>query len=299
MQWGRNYMVCHNQACTNWIWQDKLRPGTRCRKCGQWWDHYATTGKGKGQGHGQAKPLGHGKAWPKKSPGTQLLDSPPGLYRPRPLKQNKDQAAAAELLATTWEVIPEGIQAKLMALGFGPPPPEEPELTELLKTHMTALPQEVQAVVTKLTQPLPDTEKDLAQKLKAQVGDLKSVSIKKTQLQTKLDQVKTQYASMLQDMQELQGKLNEGQQRLKQLSDQYMKITTLTPQPTGLEPAEPKDLPIPMAVETFVTSLGIDLSDEQRSQLHGLLKRTKADEDEVNKRRKTDTEGPPTGGQCG
>ena len=228
-----------------------------------------------------------------------MLDSPPGLHRPRPLKQNKKQAAAAELLATTWEVIPEGIQTKLMALGFGPPPPEEPELTELLKTHMTALPQEVQAVVTKLTQPLPDTEKALAQKLKAQVGDLKSVSIKKTQLQTKLDQVKTQYASMLQDMQELQGKLNEGQQRLKQLSDQYMKITTLTPQPTGLEPDEPKDLPIPMAVETFVTSLGIDLSDEQRSQLHGLLKRTKADEDEVNKRRKTDTEGPPTGGQCG
>ena len=226
MQWGRSYMTCQNQECHNWIWRDKMRPGTRCRKCGQWWDHYATTGKGKGQGHGQAKPLGHGKAWPKKSPGTQMLDSPPGLHRPRPLKQNKEQAAAAELLATTWEVIPEGIQTKLMALGFGPPPPEEPELTELLKTHMTALPQEVQAVVTKLTQPLPDTEKDLAQKLKAQVGDLKSVSIKKTQLQTKLDQVKTQYASMLQDMQELQGKLNEGQKRLKQLSDQYMKITT-------------------------------------------------------------------------
>ena len=224
-----------------------------------------------------------------------MLDTPPGLHRPRPLKQNKDQAAAAELLASTWDVIPEGIQSKLTA----PPPQEEPELTELLKSHMTALPQEVQAVVTKLTQPLPDTEKDLAQKLKAQVGDLKSVSIKKTQLQTRLDQVKTQYASMLQDMQELQSKLNEGQKRLKQLSDQYMKVTTQTPPPTGLEPEEPKELPIPMAVETFVTSLGIDLSEEQRSQLHGLLKRTKAEDDEVNKRRKTDTEGPQLGGQCG
>ena len=45
---------------------------------------------------------------------------------------------------------------------------------------MNALPQEVQAVVTKLTQPMPDTEKELAHKLKAQVGDLKTVSIRKT-----------------------------------------------------------------------------------------------------------------------
>ena len=162
-------MICQNQNCHNWIWQDKMRPGTRCRQCGQRWNNSANTGKGKGQGHGQAKPHGHGKAWPKKSAGTQMLDTPPGHHRPRPLKQNKDQAAAAELLATTWDVIPEGIQSKLTALGYGPQPQEEPELTELLKSHMTALPQEVQAVVTKLTQPLPDTEKDLAQKLKAQV----------------------------------------------------------------------------------------------------------------------------------
>ena len=82
------------------------------------------------------------------------------------LKQTKEQATAVELIASTWDVIPEGIQTKLTALGYGPPPQEEPELTGLLKSHMTALPQEVQAVVTELTQPLPDTEKELAQKLK-------------------------------------------------------------------------------------------------------------------------------------
>ena len=120
-------------------------------------------------------------------------------------------------------------------------------------------------MVTKLTQPLPDTEKELAQKLKAQVGDLKTVSIKKNQLQTKLDQIKSQYAAMLQDMQELQTRLTEGQQRLKQLSDQYMKVTQ-TPLPTGLEPEDTKDLPIPMAVETFVTSLGIGLTDDQQGR---------------------------------
>ena len=299
MSWGRNYMNCQNPVCRNWIWEDKLRPGARCRKCGQWWKQLATTGKGKGQGHGQAKPYGHGKTWPRKQAGDHLLDTPPGLSRLRPLKQHKEQATAAELLASTWDVIPDHIQTKLTALGYGPPPQEEPELTELLKSHMTALPQEVQDVVTKLTQPIPDTEKELAQKLKSQVGDLKSVSIKKNQLQTRLDQIKAQYASMLQDMQDLQSKLNDGQQRLKTLSDQYMKVVNQTPMPEGLEPDSAKNLPIPMAVETFVTSLGIDLPEEQKIQLHGLLKRPKADEEEINKRRKTDAQAAPPGGQCG
>ena len=75
-------------------------------------------------------------------------------------------------------------------------------------------------MVNKLTQPIPDTEKEIAQKLKTQVTDLKSISIKKTQLQAKLDAIKAQYASMLQDMQELQTKLTEGQQELKALSEQ-------------------------------------------------------------------------------
>ena len=93
---------------------------------------------------------------------------------------------------------------------------------------MAALPQAVQEVVTKLTQPIPDTEKEIAQKLKTQVTDLKTISIRKTQLQTKLDQVKAQYASMLQDMQDLQSKLTDGQQRLKTLSEQYMKAVNQT-----------------------------------------------------------------------
>lgn len=42
--------------------------------------------------------------------------------------------------------------------------------------------------------------------------------------QTKLDHTKRQYASMLQDMQDLQAKLTEGQQKLKALSEDYMKI---------------------------------------------------------------------------
>ena len=216
----------------------------------------------------------------------------------KPLKENKTQQTAAELLATTWEVIPSDIQGKLQALGYGPPQPEEPGLAEVLQTHLNALPQAAQAVVNKLNQPIPDTEKALAQKLKTQVTELKTISMKKAQLQTRLGQIKSQYASMLQDMQEHQTKLTEGQQKLKTLSEQYTQAVTKTPKPDELGPQQDQELPIAMAVETFVTSLGIALTEEQRTQLHGLLKRPVQEAEDPSKRRKTTAPLPP-GGQCG
>ena len=123
-------------------WADKVRPGTKRRKCGIWWTPETSTGKGKGQGHGHPRQQGHGKTtWPRKQHGEQLLDTPLRLTKLRPLKKEKEQHTAADLLATTWDVIPENIQTKLQALGY------EPELTKLLKSHMTAPPQAVQEVV--------------------------------------------------------------------------------------------------------------------------------------------------------
>ena len=87
--------------------------------CGTWWPN--TT-----------KATGKGKGWYRKAT-DGLLDTPPGLKQLKPLKKAKNQqAAAAELLAITWDVIPEGIQGKLG------PPPQEPELTDLLKSHTSA-----------------------------------------------------------------------------------------------------------------------------------------------------------------
>ena len=205
----------------------------------------------------------------------------------KPLKKNKNQQSAAELLATTWDVIPNEIQGKLAALGLGPPTPAEPGLTEILQTHLNALPQPVQDIVNKLSQPIPATEKDLAQKLKTQVTELKTISMRKAQLQVKLDQTKSQYAAMLQDMQEHQTRLNEGQQKLKTLSEQYMQAVNKTPLPDALASPEDAELPIPMAVETFVNSLGVTLTEDQRSQLQGLLKRPGQEAEDASKRRKT------------
>lgn len=101
-----------------------------------------------------------------------------------------------------------------------------------------------------MTQPCPDTEKEL----KTQVTELKNISVRKTQLQTRLDQAKAQYAAMLQDMQELQTKLNEGQQRLKDLSDQYMKVVNQAPTPEELHKPEEGDAPIVVASNSLKTT---------------------------------------------
>ena len=77
-----------------------------------------------------------------------------------------------------------------------------------------------------------------------------------------------------------------------------MKVTQ-TPMPESLEVDDNKDLPIPLAVETFVTSLGIDLTEDQRTQLHGLLKRPQTEDEDINKRRKIESTPALSGQQCG
>ena len=75
----------------------------------------------------------------------------------KPLKKSKVQQEATELLANSWATLPEETQTRLQALGKGPSKPEEPDLKNLLKTHMDALPQQVQEIVSKLTTPEPIT----------------------------------------------------------------------------------------------------------------------------------------------
>ena len=281
-------MTCSRKDCFNWIWTDKIKPNTKCRRCGTWWPT-STGGAGKGKGYGRPTTKVR-PTWP---------ETPPGLGRVKPLKKTKVQQEATELLATSWSTLPEDTQARLQALGIGPAKPEEPELTDILKSHMDALPTQVQQIVTKLTAPEPCTERDIATKLKGQVTELKTLSIRKNQLQDKIDGVKAQYTTLLADTQTLQGKLAEGQKVLQQLSQDYMKAVNQTPTPADLTGplAEPEQ--IPMAVESFVRNLGIALTEEQKTQLHGLLKRSGSDTEDPTKRRKTDGPGPLSPGHCG
>ena len=126
----------------------------------------------------------------------------------------------------------------------------------MLKTHMAALPTQVQEAVARLTTPEPASEKDIATKLKGQVSDLKNLSIKKTQLQEKLGHTKAHYQTLLTEMQELQQKLNEGQKTLKQISEDYTQAVNKDPKPEELETTMEVD-PLPAALETFAANLGL------------------------------------------
>ena len=130
-------------------------------------------------------------------------------------------------------------------------------LHDLLQARLRKL---VQQIVTKLTAPEPCTEREIATKLKGQVTELKAMSIKKNQLQEKIDGVKAQYASLLTDMQDLQSKLAEGQKALHQLSQDYMKAINQTPAPTELAPGSAEPEQIPMLWNLLYTAL------ESRSQ---------------------------------
>ena len=283
-------MTCSKHGCNNWIWTDRVKTGTKCRRCGAWWPNPAA-GAGKGKGYGRPAS--------RTTPNQQWLDTPPGLTKFRPLKKTKMQQEATDLLTNSWSVLPEDTQAKLQALGIGPSKPEEPELTDILKTHMDALPPQVQQIVAKLTAPEPCAEREIATKLKGQVTELKAMSIRKNQLQEKIDGVKAQYASLLTDMQDLQSKLADGQKALHQLSQDYMKAINQTPAPAELATGSGEPEQIPMAVQSFVHSLGISLTEEQKSQLHGLLKRPNLNPDDPTKRRKTDGIAAPPPGHCG
>lgn len=106
-------------------------------------------------------------------------------------------------------------------------------------------------------------------------------------MQEKLDHTKAHYQTLLNETQELQQKLNDGQKTLKQISEERMQAVNKDPKPEELETNMEVD-PLPAALESFVGNLGVSLSAEQKSQLHGLLKRPSSGTADLSKRRKTD-----------
>ena len=85
---------------------------------------------------------------------------------------------------------PRGHSGQATSLGHRTIQTRGARVERLLKTHMRALPQQAQELVSKLTTPEPITERDIAGKLKGQVTELKNTSIRKNQLQVKVDGVK-------------------------------------------------------------------------------------------------------------
>lgn len=79
------------------------------------------------------------------------------------------------------------MRSKLIQLGIDPSPKvDEPDLQSVLKENMASLPAPVKELVERLTKPQPETEKDMASRLKQQVTTLRDLSLKKQALQQKI-----------------------------------------------------------------------------------------------------------------
>lgn len=183
------------------------------------------------------------------------------------------------------------MKAKLTELGINPTPKTtEPDLTDVLKENLASLPAPVKELVERITKPQPESEKEMAQKLKQQVSTLRDISHRKQILQQKIDSTKKHYQDLLDEMKSLQTKLELEQSSLNTISTAYMTKVSAMQMEQPLQPldTEMKDS-VPEAVSGFLSTLGLNLTQEQKDQLHVMLKRpsNEADAEEEAKRRKT------------
>lgn len=89
-----------------------------------------------------------------------------------------------------------------------------------MKEHLQSLPTDLKEAVEKIVEP-PKSEPPLNQKLKQAVGTLKQLSEKKASIQTRADNVKQQYTQLLQDLKEIQGKIETAQKELQETTHLY------------------------------------------------------------------------------
>ena len=283
MTWTRSYQCCSKPGCSNWIWEDRIKATYTCRLCGTPWKKplqgYATGGERTSKGWNQPKP--------------RTVSPPPGLSTGRPPRPSKLQKTAAEILAPAWSSLDETLKLKLTEVGINPTPKvSEPDLTDVLKENLASLPAPVKELVEKITKPQPETEKDMASRLKQQVSTLRGISQRKHLPQQKIDNTKKHYQELLDEMKTLQGRLEQEQASLNTISTAYLTKVSAIQAEKPLQPLETEMADsVPAAVAGFITTLGVSLTQEQKEQLNVMLKRPSVDAeviDEEAKRRKTE-----------
>ena len=286
--WTRAYQCCQGPTCSNWIWEDKVCEGYVCRKCGLAWRQPT-------QGFSRRSPSRSlGRFAPRQKP----VSPPPGLGNNRSSKLTQVHKATTDLLRASWTSLDPKLQEQLGNLGIKPVPPStDPEdLTHVLKENMAQLPTAVKELVERITKPPPETEKDMALKLKAQVSALRDLSHRKMILQQKLDTAKKAYGDMLEEMKGIHTKLEAEQGALNTTSATYMEMVKTTKPANELQEGEAMEDTVPDAVAGFINTLGVSLTPDQKAQLTTMLKRPSAEAtDDDIKRRKT--AGEPQ--QCG
>ena len=146
-------------------------------------------------------------------------------------------------------------------------PPVAPDLPSLIKEHLQSLPADLKEAVVKIVEP-ETPEPTLASKVKQAVGTLKQLSEKKASLQSKADAVKLQYTQLLEDLKELQGKIEVAQKELQSTTQQYNQQLEQEKQSDAEETAE--DL-FCEALITAMASVGLQATSAQVKDLASKL----------------------------
>ena len=157
--------------------------------------------------------------WPKKTYKEVLVSPPPGLHGGKPPKKSKAKAQDTEKkLQEHWTTILETLCTQLEAMGVKAAEPA-PDLPTLIKEHLQSLPSKLKEAVEKIVEP--KSEPPLNQKLKQAVGALKQLSEKKAAIQVKADNIKQQYTQLLQDLKDIQAKIETAQKELQETTHLY------------------------------------------------------------------------------
>ena len=274
----RHYKVCgHCKA--SWIWEDRLvgRPNMTCNHCGERWQKEGLPDLKRTRRVQWAtwNYSGAGHQWPKKTYKEALIEAPPGLQggqKRRPPKKGKE-ADIQKALKDHWDQLPEAFRNQCTAMGLQTvETPVAPDLPSLIKEHLQSLPAELKEAVEKIVEP-EKPEPTMASKVKQAVGTLKQLSERKTSLQAKVDAVKIQYTQLLQDLKELQGKIEVAQKELQSTTQQYNQQLEQEKQKDAETTAE--DL-TPEALVTAMASVGLQATSAQIQDLATKLVETAA-----------------------
>ena len=200
--------------------------------------------QGNGKGNGKPAPGSKGEKGPGKGKG-----HPP--YK-------ELTPAQLETAKGLFESATDEQKEVLKLMGVEQPAQPTPDLAELCRQHIDALPESIKALLEKQTEPeKAPTVTETSRKFKVATADLRELILKKSALQLKINKTKTTYAELLAEMQQLQEVLSKQQQEVTALQ-QELQDRVQADQPS----------PGPNLLE-ILQDLGTQVSEEQAAKLAG------------------------------
>ena len=166
--------------------------------------------------------------------------------------------AQVEIAKGLFESATEEQKDVLKLMGVEQPAQPTPDLTELCRQHIDALPESIKMLLEKQTEPeKAPTVTETSRKFKVAAADLRELILKKSTLQLKINKTKTTYTDLLTEMQQLQEVLSKQQQEVTALQQELQDRVQAEQPPPG-----------PSLLQTL-QDLGVQISDEQAAKLAG------------------------------